>query len=167
MITVGKDLRTSLAQIASICYVGHMQRVEHNMGDEISNHKERLEAVRKVLSLALEKYTFVDVDFMLRAHIEDFFKCLSALCFSQHSGDEDEGMALRLCELSREIRFAVGSVGHIPGDLRQAVQELFVLASDVVKALRKGTLDAYAENIRQRVDKLVPRTREHVAHTVD
>lgn len=122
---------------------------------EVADREQRLERIQQALAAAWDEYSYVDVDFMLRAHVEDFFKCLSAFCSPGHLAIENQEMSSRLCEVSRDIRFAVGSVGRIPEDLCSTVQDMFVLGSEVVEALGEPRLSDYAKNIRTRVDKLV------------
>jgi hypothetical protein len=104
------------------------------------------------LEKCLEGHSYLDVDFMLRSHIQDFFGCLAEGCLDSESV---VNWAMSLCELSREIRLAVASAGNIPDDLCKIVQEMFCFAATQIRATQRPELMQYADNINERVDKLL------------
>jgi len=133
----------------------------------LAQKKAALKQLSATVFRTQEALSYIDAGFLLRSHLEDFVAgvyFLITLVDGLSSGqieqlrtvdqiatvDEDLCPTLRrLCQLSREVTFAVDP-NRLTPELRDAIEKLFRFAADQTPEIVDQEAVGYLENIRAR-----------------
>lgn len=132
-------------------------------GDDM-NLKEQLRGVAVSVFDVLDRLSFIQAGFLLRAHLNDFVSGvfflvdvtaktdLNKLREAEDTDDVNDSFkptVRRLCELSREVLFASDS-SRLPPEFNDAIEKLFQFTVERIPECQDKDILDYRNNISQR-----------------
>jgi len=89
----------------------------------------------------------------LERKLRDFESGIEAL--AGLAAEAHQAAAEKLCEMSRDVRFALGPVREAPPEVVERIAGLFRAAADAIRPDRDPQIVTFQNNIRQRADILL------------
>lgn len=120
---------------------------------------EELGRITEAAKALFQKASVVDVNYLVRSHIDDFLVGLDFLEAVREVDPDFKLAARKLCELSRDIRFASGYPDCQLESLKSVIDSLFVYASNRLSSSTDTDVKQYRKNITRRTKKTAPSKR--------
>jgi hypothetical protein len=111
---------------------------------------DEVSAMAEDVKRIFEGCSYVEISYLLRAHIYDFLAGLDLLQVPEQGNDELRATARRLCDISREIRFASGYPDRLSAELKHVIDRMFKCASTRLMDSADLEIRQYRKNITSR-----------------